>query len=108
MVQLLHKLSIHASDGPMKLLRVIKNPITIHLPAGCRKIGTSFNADKCVKVKDYAPDNQPIVFVVGAMAHGRVSVDYTEKDIAISEYPLSAALTCAKLCCAFEEAWSVQ
>jgi rRNA small subunit pseudouridine methyltransferase Nep1 len=37
-----------------------------------------------------------------------VSVDYTEKDIAISEYPLSAALTCAKLCCAFEEAWSVQ
>jgi hypothetical protein len=37
-------------------------------------IGTSFNADKCVKVKDYAPDNQPIVFVVGAMAHGRVSI----------------------------------
>ena len=37
-------------------------------------IGTSFNADNCVRVKDYAPDNQPIVFVVGAMAHGRVSI----------------------------------
>ncbi|XP_062501471.1 ribosomal RNA small subunit methyltransferase NEP1-like [Corticium candelabrum] len=107
MVQLLHKLSIHASDGPMKLLKVIKNPITDHLPTGCRKLGTSFNAEGCVRVRDYAPDNEPIVFVVGAMAHGRVSTDYTEEDIAISEYPLSGALTCTKICSAFEEAWGI-
>ncbi|KAK7483726.1 hypothetical protein BaRGS_00025047 [Batillaria attramentaria] len=36
MVQLLHKFSIHAADGPQKLLKVIKNPVTDHLPAGCK------------------------------------------------------------------------
>eukprot|EP00124_Ichthyophonus_hoferi_P003181 Ihof_evm9s261 gene=Ihof_evmTU9s261 len=38
MVQLLHKLSIRSTDGPEKLLKVIKNPITDHLPINCRKI----------------------------------------------------------------------
>lgn len=37
----------------------------------------------------------------------QVCVDYTEQDIAISEYPLSAALTCTKICSAFEEAWGI-
>ena len=34
MVQLLHKYSITAADSTVKLLKVIKNPITDHLPAG--------------------------------------------------------------------------
>ena len=34
MVQLLHKYSITAADSSVKLLKVIKNPITDHLPAG--------------------------------------------------------------------------
>lgn len=38
LVQLLHKLSIRSVNGPEKLLKVIKNPITDHLPTGCRKI----------------------------------------------------------------------
>ena len=29
-------------------------------------------------------------------------MDYTEKDVCISNYPLSAALTCAKVCSVFE------
>ncbi|KCV67222.1 hypothetical protein H696_06358, partial [Fonticula alba] len=37
MVQLLHKLSVRAADGPEKLLKVIKNPVTDHLPIGVRK-----------------------------------------------------------------------
>ena len=39
MVQLLHKLSIHASNGPQKLLKVIKNPVTQYMPTGCKKYG---------------------------------------------------------------------
>lgn len=39
LVQLLHKLSIRATNGPEKLFKVIKNPITDHLPSDCRKIG---------------------------------------------------------------------
>ena len=38
-VQLLHKLSIHASNGPQKLLKVVKNPVTQYLPTGCKKYG---------------------------------------------------------------------
>ncbi|XP_044858977.1 ribosomal RNA small subunit methyltransferase NEP1-like [Mauremys mutica] len=39
MVQLLHKLSVRAADGPQKLLKVIKNPVTDHLPVGSRVAG---------------------------------------------------------------------
>ncbi len=51
---------------------MIKNPVTDHLPTGCQKIGTSFQADLCVDVGEFAK-NAPIVFVVGAMAHGKVN-----------------------------------
>jgi rRNA small subunit pseudouridine methyltransferase Nep1 len=40
-VQLLHKLSIRATQGPERLLQVIKNPITDHLPTGAPKLGTA-------------------------------------------------------------------
>ncbi|KAL4223325.1 18S rRNA pseudouridine methyltransferase [Mactra antiquata] len=107
MVQLLHKMSINASDGPQRLLKVIKNPITDHLPVGCKKICMSFKAEQCVDPKTLVPSDEPVVLVVGAMAHGSVDVDYTEEDYSISNYPLSAALTCAKLCSAFEEKWGI-
>lgn len=124
------------------MVQVIKNPITVHLPTGCRKLGTSFSSDKLVDMEDYASD-EPVVVVIGAMAHGKVcggmcigvllevirgvhisqfiiaatilplltmqvEVDYTEEEVAISEYPLSAALTCTKVCCAFERAWGIK
>jgi len=59
-----------------------------------------------VDLRTYAED-KPIVFVIGAMSHGSIDVDYTEEDVSISQYHLSAALTCAKLCTAFEEAWKI-
>ena len=40
MVQLLHKLSIRAANGPHKLLKVIKNPVTDHLPPNFRPSAT--------------------------------------------------------------------
>ncbi|XP_007469447.1 PREDICTED: ribosomal RNA small subunit methyltransferase NEP1 [Lipotes vexillifer] len=107
MVQLLHKLSVRAADGPQKLLKVIKNPVSHHFPVGCMKIGTSFSAPVVGDVRELVPSGDPVVFVVGAFAHGRLDVEYTEKMVSISNYPLSAALTCAKLTTAFEEAWGV-
>lgn len=89
-------------------MKVIKNPITDHLPVGVKKIGTSFAGKKVHKCSDLVPQQEvPIVFVVGAMARGSVEVDYTEEMVSISNYPLSAALTCTKMCSAFEEAWGV-
>ncbi|CAF1501354.1 unnamed protein product [Rotaria magnacalcarata] len=116
MVQLLHKLSIRSQDsvqGGIKLLKVIKNPVTEHFPVGCKKISTSFGATstRLVNIQDYARDecevDQSVVFVVGAMAKGSVNIDYNEDSISISSYPLSAALTCAKVCAAFENKWNV-
>ncbi|XP_017891814.1 ribosomal RNA small subunit methyltransferase NEP1, partial [Ceratina calcarata] len=102
---LLHKYSVRASDGPMKLLKVIKNPVTDHLPVGCKKIGLSFSAKYVQNARELVPSDEPIAVVIGAMAHGQVKPDYTEDTISISNYPLSGALTCSKLCTVFEEVW---
>ncbi|XP_020359319.2 ribosomal RNA small subunit methyltransferase NEP1 [Oncorhynchus kisutch] len=107
MVQLLHKLSVRAADGPQRLLKLIKNPVSDHLPPGCPCICTSFSSGEAVGARTVVPEDGPATVVVGAFAHGAVNVDYTEKTVSISNYPLSAALTCAKMCSAFEEVWGV-
>ncbi|XP_065174858.1 ribosomal RNA small subunit methyltransferase NEP1-like [Sycon ciliatum] len=107
MVQLLHKLSIHASDGPHKLLKVIKNPVTDHLPTKCPRILMSFAADECVHPHHMVPADSPVVFVIGAMAHGKVEIDYATREASVSEYPLSAAIACTKVCCAAELKWGI-
>ena len=38
---------------------------------------------------------------------GNIDVSYTEEDVRIGNFPLSAALTCTKLCSAFEDLWGV-
>lgn len=67
-------MNVRASDGNMKLLKVIRNPVTDHLPVGCKKIGTSFTAKKLVNPREIVPASEPIVVVIGAMAHGKVSI----------------------------------
>ncbi|KAL0266273.1 UNVERIFIED_CONTAM: hypothetical protein PYX00_008865 [Menopon gallinae] len=70
MVQLLHRFKVRAADGNLKLLKVIKNPVTDHLPVGCRKYGTSFSAKKIVHPRELVHGNEPVAVVIGAMAHG--------------------------------------
>lgn len=135
-VQLLHELSISAKGSSVKLLKVIKNPLTDHLPTGCRKIGkislllhprqsspnshlpsfppllsaTSYQAKNLVKLPQYAPTvapDGPVCFVVGAIAHGNIDVPWCDESVAISQYAMSAAGVCAKLTDAFEQAWGV-
>lgn len=108
MVQLLHKFSVRANEHSAKLLQVIKYPVTDHLPVGCKKIAMSFSSKIVKNCRELVPSaDEAIALVVGAFAHGNLELDYTEEDISISNYPLSAALTCAKLCSAFEEVWGI-
>uniref|UniRef100_A0A182N783 18S rRNA (pseudouridine-N1)-methyltransferase n=1 Tax=Anopheles dirus TaxID=7168 RepID=A0A182N783_9DIPT len=108
MVQLLHKFSIKAADTQKKLMRIVKNPITNHLPVGCRKLAMSFSAKEVKNAKELVPEGkEPIALVIGAFAHGNLNLDYTEDVVSISNYPLSAALACTKLCSAFEEVWGI-
>lgn len=107
MVQLLHKLSVRAADTNVKLMKVIKNPVSDYFPPGCKRICMSYSAEEVKNPRTLVPQNEPVVFVIGAMAHGAIEVDYTEKNYSISNYPLSAALTCTKVCSAFEDEWGI-
>lgn len=109
LVQLLHKLSIRAVGSNEKLLNIIKNPITDHLPTKCQRIGLSGDAP-VVRLSEWTrtlPEDQSIVFFVGAMSHGKDRFPLAEKIIGISEYPLSASVVCSKICNSFEDLWNI-
>ncbi|KAM5429475.1 18S rRNA pseudouridine methyltransferase [Microsporum canis] len=111
MVQLLHRLSIRSTNSEEKLLKVIKNPITDHLPPNCRKVTLSFDAP-IVRVNDYVRTLGPkesICVFVGAMAKGRDDFADAFKDdtISISNFSLSASVACSKFCHAAEDAWNI-
>jgi len=112
MVQLLHKLKIRASEGPQWLLRVVKNPVTRHLPTRCQKYGMSC-VGALVDAHEFVPSlpqDEPVVFVIGAMAHGhldKTTTPYVQEFISVSEYPLSGAKAIDRLLGAFEKNWGI-
>lgn len=111
-VQLLHHLRpVRAKQCSKQLLKLIKNPVTLHLPAGCLKYGTSSKASRVIRPQELVPGKEkqstPVAIVIGAMAHESCDVDYVDETISISRYPLSAAIVCAKITSAFEDAWNV-
>jgi len=111
MVQLLHNLSIRSTSSPEKLLKVIRNPITDHLPPNCRKVTLSFDAP-VVRVRDYVSDLGPkesICVFVGAMAKGADTFadQFKDDSISISNYSLSASVACSKFCHAAEDVWDI-
>jgi hypothetical protein len=66
-VQLLQKLSIRATNGPDKLMKVIKQPVTMHLPAGCTRVGFSRSAPEVIALPTFVadlPDDSHTLFVV--------------------------------------------
>uniref|UniRef100_A0A7N0VGD3 Ribosomal RNA small subunit methyltransferase NEP1 n=1 Tax=Kalanchoe fedtschenkoi TaxID=63787 RepID=A0A7N0VGD3_KALFE len=110
MLQLLQKLSITAASKREKLLRVIKNPVTQYLPTNSRKIGFSYSSQKSVTMSNYmntVGDDENLVFVVGAMAHGKIDQEYTDDYVSISDYPLSAAWCIAEVCMAVQGKWKI-
>ncbi|KAG0503341.1 hypothetical protein HPP92_003413 [Vanilla planifolia] len=110
MVQLLEKQKITAVGKREKLLSLIKNPVTNHLPVNSRKIGLSYSSDKLVQMRDYvaaASDSDCLVFVVGAMAHGVIDKGFIDDFISISNYPLSAACCISRICNALEQKWMI-
>ncbi|XP_054804077.1 uncharacterized protein LOC129307213 [Prosopis cineraria] len=110
MVELLQKFRIKAKSNHATLLRVIKNPVTKHLPASSHKIGLSFNSSKTARLRDYisnAAHHENLVFVVGAMAHGKIEADYVDDLISVSGYPLSAGTCLRRICIALEKNWKI-
>ncbi|XP_006402923.2 ribosomal RNA small subunit methyltransferase NEP1 [Eutrema salsugineum] len=109
-LQLLQKLSITAVGRREKLLRVIKNPVTLYLPANSMKIGFSHSSEKLVNMQKHLAtvcNDSDTVFVLGAMAHGKIDCDYIEDFVAISGYPLSAAYCISRICEALSTNWNI-
>ncbi|KAF7149617.1 hypothetical protein RHSIM_Rhsim02G0223300 [Rhododendron simsii] len=126
MSQLLQKLNIKARGKGEKLLRLVENPVTKHLPLNSHIIGLSSSSKKAVRVRDYIgtiSNDQSLVFVVGAMAHGKIDSDYINDFVsgvrkwllsrvidvlvpctvfAVSSFPLSAAACLRRICIAVE------
>ena len=48
-----------------------------------------------------------MIFDLSVTESAQIDVDYTTETLKISNYPLSAALTCAKITSGVEEAWGV-
>ncbi|XP_057973815.1 uncharacterized protein LOC131161851 isoform X1 [Malania oleifera] len=110
MLQLLQKLSIAAVGKREKLLRVIKNPVTQYFPVNSRKIGFSYSSEKSFQMQDYVAaisDDVNPVFVVGAMAHGKIDKEYMDDYISISDYPLSAAWCIFTICGSLQQKWKI-
>lgn len=79
MVQLLHRLKIRSADGKDMLLKVVKNPISRHLPVGARCYGFSHTGTlhNPMTWATNLPDKTPIVLVFGAQAtRGIVAADH--------------------------------
>jgi rRNA small subunit pseudouridine methyltransferase Nep1 len=104
-------MKIRASGSSVTLMKIIKNPVTAHLPVGVKKIGLEING-KLVHLGKYVKEimgdqKKPIVFSIGAVSVGNPTVDYIDECISISNYSLSAACVCGKICDAFEDLWNV-
>ena len=91
-------------------LQVIKDDVTKQLPPGAKRVAFSRVAPNLVKLKDFVrelPDDTPAVFVVGAMAHGKMDIAYVDQWVSVSEYPLSAACCIGRITNAFEDKWDI-
>jgi len=98
---------VRASDGPDVLLKVVKNPVTQHLPAGARKFCTSEKAD-LVNLNEFAtalPD-EPVVFAISCDP-SKQEAEWTETTFSVSQYSLTPTILSSKITSAFENKWDI-
>lgn len=128
MAELLEKFKVRGTSGSTPLLKVIRNPITSHLAVGTRKIVCTYNTENVVDIREHAGrmaelvlkeedgakrvmkdeeiessgESVNVLYVVGAMAHGKIVEDWADDYICVSEYPLSAASVCSRITYGYE------
>ncbi|GFH26120.1 WD_REPEATS_REGION domain-containing protein, partial [Haematococcus lacustris] len=76
-------MSSSPSAPSLGAVQVVKGPVTKYLPLDCLRLGFSWAADKRVEMEEYVhelPDGKPIVFVVGAFAHGKIDAPWVSCD----------------------------
>ena len=91
--------------------------MTDHLPPSSLRLGTSCQAtlvdihELAQRIGGGKPRGEglrdPIVLCVGSHASGPAEVDWTERSISVSQYPLSASVALGRMVNAFEHAWNI-
>ncbi|KAL4453980.1 hypothetical protein ABPG74_003863 [Tetrahymena malaccensis] len=109
--QLLTKLKVRAVQSSETLLKIVKNPVTQHLPSDAMKIGMSTQA-RLVNFKEYIeklPKNKPVVYIVGGVSKGNpaMEVDYADEHVCISKYGLSAGYCISRMMNSYELMWGI-
>lgn len=91
-------MKIRSTSGDESLMKVIKNPITDHLPIGAHIFGTSVTGtlvdpidfvEVLSETTDKNTNTDSFVFVFGAIAHGHLDLDYVESTVSFSQYPVN-------------------
>ncbi|XP_071937583.1 uncharacterized protein [Coffea arabica] len=91
-------------------MRLIENPLDKHLPLNSLKIGLSFSSSKAVNLRDYVTtisNDCTLVFIIDAMAHGKIDTEHTDDLISVSSLPLSARVCVRHVCCELERQWEI-
>lgn len=110
MLELLQKSYTRAKDTQEKLLSMVEQPLTRHLPSNRRVIGLCHSSDKLVNLEDYVAnvrDDVNLVFVVGAMPHGIIDKDYLDDFVSVSNYGRSSEHAIGDVCYALKEKWNI-
>ena len=85
--------------------------MTKYLPAGSTRIAFSHSSPSVIPLKQLVlklpADGGPVVFSVGAMAHGKIDCSYADQWVSISAFPLSAACCLSKITNALEWKWDI-
>lgn len=109
--QLLKNLKIRAINSSTTLLKIIKNPVTDHIPLNLKKFGLSTKGKK-VKIREFVKKlgNQEVVYVVGAVAKGNPAMecDFIDESICISSYGLSASNCLFKIVQCYEDMYDIE
>ena len=106
--QLLKTYKIKAKGSSKILMKVIKNPITDHLPMGI-KIVKFDETERLVEFNDFAEANatESIAFVVGAFSKGELKADYVTDKISVSSFNLTASIAISKLVNSYEKVFGI-
>jgi len=125
--ELLQRNKIRAAGANEVLMKIVANPVSKYLPPGARRFGLSVNG-RSVKLRDFCAglegeansakaeagsSARPIVFAIGAVAHGdpvseqQFGFEYIEERLSICPWGLSAACCCSKVCNEFENLWDI-
>jgi len=104
MVQCLHKNSVNAKNSGEKLMKIVKNPVTRHFPAGSYKVGTSTTGE-LIHPSAYVNRlnlKKPVVFMFGGHSHGQVKCEWVDEWISVSQYGLSSSIAINRMLNALE------